>query len=134
MDNFNLKKYLAEGKLKENFEFTEKDIDEMQETAFFAGWNLSKKGGNAESAFEMWNSDSMEDLEEQYIGQFESRAAENLAKAKANFSNAILALNSKDIRTAEKAENAYLAIAYHLKTHFKEKYPDYRPHPTIAQI
>ena len=134
MDNFNLKKYLAEGKLKENFEFTEKDIDEMQETAFFAGWNLSKKGGNAESAFEMWNSDSMEDLEEEYIGQFESRAAENLAKAKANFSNAILALNSKDIRTAEKAENAYLAIAYHLKTHFKEKYPDYRPHPTIAQI
>ena len=44
MDNFNLKKYLAEGKLKENFEFTEKDIDEMQETAFMAGWNLSKKG------------------------------------------------------------------------------------------
>ena len=134
MDNFNLKKYLAEGKLKENFEFTENDIDEMQETAFFAGWNLSKKGGNAESAFEMWNSDSMEDLEEQYIGQFESRAAENLAIAQAKFSNAILALKSDDIRTAEKAENAYLAIAYHLKTHFKEKYPDYRPHPTIAQI
>jgi len=87
MDNFNLKKYLAENK-----------------------------------------------LDEQYIGQFESRAAENLAIAKAKFSNAILALRSDDIRTAEEAENAYLAIADHLKTHFKEKYPDYRPHPTIAQI
>ena len=87
MDNFNLKKYLAENK-----------------------------------------------LDEQYIGQFESRAAENLARTTAKFSNAILALNSDDIRTAELAENAYLAIAYHLKNHFKEKYPDYRPHPTIAQI
>ena len=87
MDNFNLKKYLTENK-----------------------------------------------LEEEYIGQFESRAAENLARAKAKFSNAILALKSDHIRTAEEAENAYLAIAYHLKTHFKEKYPNYRPHPTIAQI
>jgi len=134
MDNFNLKKYLSEGKLKENFEFTENDIDEMQETAFFAGWNLSKKGGNAESAFEMWNSDSMEDLEEQYIGQFESRAAENLAKAKAKFSNAILALDSDNIRTAEEAENAYLAIAHHLKAHFKEKFENYSPHPDLGPL
>ena len=44
MDNFNLRKYLAEGKLKENFEFTENDIDEMNETAFMAGWNLGQKG------------------------------------------------------------------------------------------
>lgn len=73
-------------------------------------------------------------LEEEYIGQFESRAAENLAKAKAKFSNAILALDSDNIRTAEEAENAYLAIAYHLKAHFKEKYPDYRPHPSLDQI
>ena len=87
MDNFNLKKYLAENK-----------------------------------------------LEEEYIGQFESRAAENLAIADAKFSNAILALNSKDILTAEKAENAYLAIAYHLKAHFKEKFENYSPHPDLGPL
>ena len=48
MDNFDLKKYLAENKLEE---------------------------------------------EEKYIGQFGSKSAENLAMAKAKFSNAILALN-----------------------------------------
>ena len=122
MDNFNLKKYLAEGKLKENFEFTENDIDEMQETAFFAGWNLSKKGGNAESAFEMWNSDSMEDLEEEYIGQFRSKSAENLGIAKANFSNAINDLDSKDISTAELAEETYLMLGNALKAHLDERF------------
>jgi len=122
MDNFNLKKYLAEGKLKENFEFTENDIDEMQETAFFAGWNLSKKGGNAESAFEMWNSDSMEDLEEQYTGQFGSRSAENLSIADAKFSNAILALDSDDISTAELAEETYLMLGNALKAHLDERF------------
>jgi len=122
MDNFNLKEYLAEGKLKENFEFTENDIDEMQETAFFAGWNLSKKGGNAESAFEMWNSDSMEDLEEQYTGQFGSRSAENLSIADAKFSNAILALDSDDISTAELAEETYLMLGNALKAHLDERF------------
>ena len=122
MDNFNLKKYLAEGKLKENFEFTENDIDEMQETAFFAGWNLSKKGGNAESAFEMWNSDSIEDLEEQYTGQFGSRSAENLSIADAKFSNAVLALDSDDISTAELAEETYLMLGNALKVHLDERF------------
>ena len=85
MDNFNLKKYLAENK-----------------------------------------------LDEQYIGQFESRAAENLARAQAKFSNAILALKSDDIRTAEKAENAYLAIAHHLKTHLNSfNHPLYISLPII---
>ena len=122
MDNFNLKKYLAEGKLKENFEFTEKDIDEMQETAFFAGWNLSKKGGNAEAAFEMWSSDLMEDLEEQYIGQFRSKSAENLAKAKANLSNAILALDSDNMETAKLVEEKYLMLGNALKAHLDERF------------
>jgi hypothetical protein len=94
----------------------------MQETAFFAGWNLSKKGGNAESAFEMWNSDSMEDLEEQYTGQFGSRSAENLSIADAKFSNAILALDSDDISTAELAEETYLMLGNALKAHLDERF------------
>lgn len=122
MDNFNLKKYLAEGRLKENFEFTEKDVDEMQETAFIAGWNLSKKGGDAESAFKMWNSDLMEDLEEQYTGQFRSKSAENLAKAKANLSNAILALDSDNMETAKLVEEKYLMLGNALKAHLDERF------------
>lgn len=131
MDNFNLKKYLAEGKLKENFEFTEKDIDEMQETAFMAGWNLSKKGvgkgslySSAESAFRMWNSEQplMEDLEEEYIGQFESRMAENLAKAKADFSNAILALDSNNPYSRKKAERTYSLLGVTLEAYLQEKF------------
>jgi len=182
MDNFNLKKYLAESKLNENTEGsirnarykgdtvildTTIDGEEVKDLIFkdtgevlsepesydeewVYAYETEHNGkeynigvgffGNPSTDLEF--SDIMDDtiqvsenkLEEQYIGQFESRAAENLAKAKAKFSNAILALDSDNIRTAEEAENAYLAIAYHLKNHFKEKYPDYRPHPTIAQI
>jgi len=120
MDNFNLKKYLAEGRLKENFEFTEKDVDEMQETAFIAGWNLSKKGGDAESAFKMWNSDLMEDLEEQYTGQFRSQSAQDLAIAKAKLSNAILALDPDNMETAKLAEETYLMLGNTLKAHLDD--------------
>ena len=122
MDNFNLKKYLAEGRLKENFEFTEKDIDEMQEIAFIAGWNLSKKGGDSESAFKMWSSDLMEDLEEQYRGQFGSQSEQDLAMAKARFSNAILALDSDNMETAKLAEEAYLMLGNVLKAHLDERF------------
>ena len=120
MDNFNLKKYLAEGRLKENFEFTEKDVDEMQETAFIAGWNLSKKGGDAESAFKMWSSDLMEDLEEQYTGQFRSQSAQDLAIAKAKLSNAILALDPDNMETAKLAEETYLMLGNTLKAHLDD--------------
>ena len=88
MDNFNLKEYLAEGKLKENFEkcnFTENDIDEMQETAFFAGWNLGQKGvgkgslySSAESAFEMWNSESIRDLAENKLNEVDAEEVESM--------------------------------------------------------
>ena len=120
MDNFNLKKYLAEGKLKENFEFTEKDVDEMQETAFIAGWNLSKKDGDAESAFKMWSSDLMEYLEEQYTGQFRSQSAQDLAIAKAKLSNAILALDPDNMETAKLAEETYLMLGNALKAHLDD--------------
>ena len=83
MDNFNLRKYLAEGKLKENFEFTENDIDEMNETAFMAGWNLGQKGvgkgslySSAESAFRIWNSDSMEDLAKNKLNEVDAEEVE----------------------------------------------------------
>ena len=120
MDNFNLKKYLAEGKLKENFEFTEKDVDEMQKTAFIAGWNLSKNGGDAESAFKMWSSDLMEYLEEQYTGQFRSQSAQDLAIAKAKLSNAILALDPDNMETAKLAEETYLMLGNALKAHLDD--------------
>ena len=90
MDNFNLKEYLAEGKLKENFEkcnFTENDIDEMQETAFFAGWNLGQKGvgkgslySSAESAFEMWNSESRRDLAENKLEEVDAEEVEYMGE------------------------------------------------------
>ena len=120
MDNFNLKKYLAEGKLKENFEFTEKDVDEMQKTAFIAGWNLSKNGGDAESAFKMWSSDLMEYLEEQYTGQFRSQSAQDLAIAKAKLSNAILALDPDNMETSKLAEETYLMLGNALKAHLDD--------------
>jgi hypothetical protein len=90
MDKFNLKEYLAEGKLKENFEkcnFTENDIDEMQETAFFAGWNLGQKGvgkgslySSAESAFEMWNSESRRDLAENKLEEVDAEEVEYMGE------------------------------------------------------
>ena len=90
MDNFNLKEYLAEGKLKENFEkcnFTENDIDEMKETAFFAGWNLGQKGvgkgslySSAESAFEMWNSESRRDLAENKLEEVDAEEVEYMGE------------------------------------------------------
>ena len=75
MDNFNLKKYLAENK-----------------------------------------------LEEEYIGQFGSQSAENLAMAKAKFSNAILALDSDNMETAKLAEEAYLMLGNALKAHLDERF------------
>ena len=89
MDNFDLKKYLAENKLEE---------------------------------------------EEKYIGQFGSRSKEKLSMADAKFSNAILALNPDDIRSAELAENAYIALGKAMKAHFQDRFDDYRPHPFIDQI
>jgi len=88
MDNFDLKKYLAENKLEE----------------------------------------------EKYIGQFGSRSAEKLAMADAKFSNAILALNSDDVRSAELAENAYMALGRAMKDHFRDLFDIYKPHPFIDQI
>lgn len=76
MDNFDLKKYLAENKLEE----------------------------------------------EKYIGQFGSKSAENLAMAKAKFSNAILALNPDDVRSAELAEETYLMLGNALKAHLDERF------------
>ena len=87
MDNFNLKKYLAENKLEENTPH-----------------------------------------------QFGSDSARDLAMAKAKLSNAILALDSEDIRTAELAENAYLMLANALKSHLQDRFDGYRPHPSIDQI
>ena len=75
MDNFNLKKYLAENK-----------------------------------------------LEEEYTGQFSSRSAENLGIAKANFSNAILALDSDNMESAKLAEETYLMLGNALKTHLDERF------------
>ncbi len=76
MDNFDLKKYLAENKLEE----------------------------------------------EKYIGQFGSRSAENLAMAKAKFSNAILALDSDNMETAKLAEETYLMLGNALKAHLDERF------------
>ena len=89
MDNFDLKKYLAENKLEE---------------------------------------------EEKYIGQFGSRSKEKLAMADAKFSNAILALDSEDVRSAELAENAYIALGRAMKDHFQDLFDIYKPHPFIKQI
>jgi len=89
MDNFDLKKYLAENKLEE---------------------------------------------EEKYIGQFGSRSKEKLAMADAKFSNAILALNPDDIRSAELAEKAYMALGRAMKDHFRDRFDGYMPHPIIDQI
>ena len=75
MDNFNLKKYLAENK-----------------------------------------------LEEEYTGQFGSRSAEDLGIAKANFANAVNDLDSKDISTAELAEETYLMLGNALKAHLDERF------------
>ena len=75
MENFNLKKYLAENK-----------------------------------------------LEEEYTGQFGSRSAEDLGIAKANFANAVNDLDSKDISTAELAEETYLMLGNALKAHLDERF------------
>jgi|TARA_R100000455_G_C6142310_1_gene34960 hypothetical protein len=75
MDNFNLKKYLAENK-----------------------------------------------LEEEYIGQFGSQSEQDLAMAKAKFSNAILALDSDNMETAKLAEEAYLMLGNVLKAHLDERF------------
>ena len=88
MDNFDLKKYLAENKLEE----------------------------------------------EKYIGQFGSKSAENLAMAKAKFSNAVLALNSDDVRSAELVEKTYMALGRAMKDHFQNLFDIYKPHPSIEQI
>lgn len=88
MDNFDLKKYLAENKLEE----------------------------------------------EKYIGQFGSKSAENLAMAKAKFSNAVLALNPDDVRSAELVEKAYMALGRAMKDHFRDLFDIYKPHPFIEQI
>ena len=79
MDNFNLREYLAEGKLKENFEFTENDIDELEEIAFTAGWHLgggSKLSGDVELAFKIWNKDSMEDLAKNKLNEVDAEEVE----------------------------------------------------------
>ena len=76
MDNFDLKKYLAENKLEE----------------------------------------------EKYIGQFGSKSAENLAMAKANFSNAINGLDSGKMETAKLAEETYLMLGNALKAHLDERF------------
>ena len=84
MDNFNLKKYLAESKLEENTPH-----------------------------------------------QFGSDSARDLAMAKAKFENAVLELDSEDIRTAELAENAYLMLANTLKSHLQDRFDGYTPHPDL---
>jgi len=83
MDNFNLKKYLAENKLFENFEFTENDIDELEETAFTAGWHLgggSKLSGDVELAFKIWNKDSMEDLAKNKLNEVDAEEVEYMGE------------------------------------------------------
>lgn len=87
MDNFNLKKYLAENK-----------------------------------------------LEEEYRGQMGSQTAQDLAVSKARLSNAILALDSDNIRTAEEVENEYIRVGMMMKNHLKFLFDDYRPHPSLDQI
>ena len=58
----------------------------------------------------------------------------DLAVSKARFSNAILALNSDDIRTAEEVENEYIRVGMMMKNHLNFLFDDYRPHPSIDQI
>jgi hypothetical protein len=75
MDNFNLKKYLAENK-----------------------------------------------LEEEYTGQFRNQSSQDLAIAKAKFSNAILALDSDDPKTKKKAKDEYVELGKALDAHLKERF------------
>ena len=170
MDNFNLKKYLAESKLNENTEGsirnarykgdtvildTTIDGEEVKDLIFKdTGEVLSKPEsydeewvyayetkyngkeynigvgffGNPSTDLEF--SDIMDDtihisenkLNEEYRGQMGSQTAQDLAIADAKFSNAILALDSDDIRTAELAEETYLMLGNALKAHLDERF------------
>lgn len=177
MDNFNLREYLAEGKLKETQlnmfrkmtpELRKKLDDEYDNDWFLKDhpdkkedfYNLlmtyspdGKYGSLKKAMVELFGFDNMgpgsdsgeliewfynlvrsETLEEGTPHQFGSDSARDLAMAKAKFSNAVLALDSEDIRTAELAENAYLMLANTLKSHLQDRFDDYRPHPSIDQI
>jgi len=61
-------------------------------------------------------------LEEGTPNQFGSDSARDLAIADAKFSNAVLALDSDDISTAELAEETYLMLGNALKAHLDERF------------
>ena len=73
-------------------------------------------------------------IEEEYRGQMGSQTAQDLAVSKARFSNAILALSKKDIRTAEEVENEYMRVGMMMKNHLKFLFDDYKSHPSLDQI
>tara|TARA_R110000772_G_scaffold148211_1_gene258733 strand:+ start:53 stop:601 length:549 start_codon:yes stop_codon:yes gene_type:complete len=73
-------------------------------------------------------------IEEEYRGQMGSQTAQDLAVSKARFSNAILALSKKDIRTAEEVENEYIRVGMMMKNHLKFLFDDYKSHPSLDQI
>jgi len=85
MDNFNLKKYLTENKLEEDFNPT---LDDS-------------------------------------VGKFTSSSGRDLQKAKADFSNAILALDTDDWKTAIKTREMYKELGeklnYHLNLFFDDR-------------
>jgi len=61
-------------------------------------------------------------LNEEYRGQMGSQTAQDLAIADAKFSNAVLAFDSDDIRTAKLAEETYLMLGNALKAHLDERF------------
>lgn len=73
----------------------------------------------------MDNFDLKKYVAEGSIHQFGSDSARDLAMAKARFSNAILALDSDDMSTAEEVKNSYMELGRAMENHLQERFGDY---------
>jgi|10_taG_2_1085330.scaffolds.fasta_scaffold51743_1 hypothetical protein len=70
----------------------------------------------------MDNFDLKNYLSENKSSQFRSKSSEKLLKAKANFSNSITELDSKDPDTKKKAKDEYVELGKALDAHLKERF------------